>query len=748
MKSLAILFAFLVSALFTQACPTAIVSVEQSCNNYLFYLQETPQGNVIWDFGDGNTTTGGIEIFHEFATDGVYVISATFSGPECPETLMLSASVEVNCGAVNECPTEMWSGPGTECGVMNFEIGSFVDGEVVIWYPGDETGAVTGGHFFSHAYANPGTYTVCAIYSTPLCPDGVELCTQITVEDCNPSLCPTAIVAESIDCDSYVFHVTDIDNAEVVWNFGDGDTLVGGVNADHSWAANGVYIVTAEVNAPDCPIMPPISVITLVYTIEVNCVSEPICPTEIWAFETAECNIMEFELNTFSEGTVIWYPGDESGPVEGGQYFTHTYEFPGIYTVCAYYTGPSCPDGIELCTNVVITECNTQCNDVILGIDSYVQDGGTTALIYNIFNAASGMIAANGEALYTLDDPFFDAALCLPDGCYYLSIDNNQPIMPGQNLDIFLTMNGMNLLETAEIIYQDDISITYFFGVNSDCVGQPECFASFETVYTNTPGHVEFINSSSFSGVGEFSWDYGNGTVGDTFGGNVQYETNGVYTVCLTVTSGTCQNTYCDYVVIENMEVPCQFNEFDVIVEANYFEPMTELLEFAVSVPLGPVVQLYVETNGMMNDTLSLCIPDGCYEVSINSAIPVQALSIICSFEGENIQQLGDLQLLIGETSSVAAIGVNMDCSIGVEEEQIQTVNAYPNPASDNIQFSSNKSITCIEVFDLTGKCILSTKPNQLQTQLNTADWSSGLYVAHITCDGRKERKRFEVVKG
>jgi hypothetical protein len=53
--------------------------------------------------------------------------------------------VEVNCGIVNECPTEIWSGAGTECGVMNFEIGSFVEGENVTWFPGDGSGICVDG---------------------------------------------------------------------------------------------------------------------------------------------------------------------------------------------------------------------------------------------------------------------------------------------------------------------------------------------------------------------------------------------------------------------------------------------------------------------------------------------------------------------------------------------------------------------------------------------------------------------------
>jgi hypothetical protein len=96
----------------SNACPTALNIVQQSCSNYGFYLSDTPVGNVIWNFGDGTNTTGGIEIVHNYTENGVYEVTATYSGPECPETLTLTTTVEVNCGVVNECPTEIWSGAG------------------------------------------------------------------------------------------------------------------------------------------------------------------------------------------------------------------------------------------------------------------------------------------------------------------------------------------------------------------------------------------------------------------------------------------------------------------------------------------------------------------------------------------------------------------------------------------------------------------------------------------------------------
>ncbi|MFM7726569.1 MAG: PKD domain-containing protein, partial [Flavobacteriales bacterium] len=218
----------------TYACPTSLNVSEQSCGNYVFYLAETPVGNVIWDFGDGNTTTGSIEIQHDYADDGVYVVSAIFSGPECPETIMLYATVEVNCGIEN---------------------------------------------------------------------------------------CPAFIDVESIDCDSYLFSLDGVETGEVAWDFGDGITENSSVTADHSYAENGVYIITAVYNGPACPMA-----WTNVLTVQVNCAPETECPTEIWSGPGANCGVMNFEIGSFVQGeNVVWYPGDETGAVTGGHFFSHQY---------------------------------------------------------------------------------------------------------------------------------------------------------------------------------------------------------------------------------------------------------------------------------------------------------------------------------------------------------------------------------------------------------------------------------------
>jgi PKD repeat protein len=660
-KSLLASFLGVFLSIATYACPTALNVIEQSCNNYVFYLAETPVGNVMWDFGDGSTTTGSIEIQHQYAANGSYVVSATFSGPDCPDTITLLAFIEVSCGEVN--------------------------------------------------------------------------------------LCPTGIVAEAIDCDNYVLHVQGIDNADVSWAFGDGSNENGGIIVDHTWQENGVYVVTAEINAPQCPIMPPIGIITMRDTIYVECTPAVECPTEIWSGASAECGVINFEIGSFVEGeNVTWFTGDNSGPQQGGHFFSHTYVAAGTYDVCAFYTSPLCPNGVELCTTIIVEPCEQPCNDIGFGIDSYVLDGGTPWLTYMISNVETGMLVTSGFAQYTENDPYFDTSLCLPDGCYYLTIDNNNPLIIGQGVNIFFILNSVNLMENATIVFQDNVAIRFLIGVNTNC-GEPIlCETAFVPLPTNTPGHVEFINNSVYSGNAEFLWEYGDGQTSTDFSGNVQYESNGVYNACLTITTVNCTYSSCQTVVVDNMESACAFNEVTIISEAIYLNPVIEeVYQLTIANGTMPIHEWTFISSGYMIDTLQICLPEGCYNVSLYSPFPIQAMSFTCDISGPGIQLLGDLQLNVSDSFTSAVIGVNMNCTIDVEEIIATDVRAFPNPATDNIQITSKEIIEHIEIFDMTGKRVATLNSNQSQVQFNTSAWSNGLYVAHVICEGKAERVTFEV---
>ncbi|MDZ4824672.1 MAG: PKD domain-containing protein [Flavobacteriales bacterium] len=398
------------------------------CEYLILQAFEFPEGAVVhWSqngemVNEGNVTTFILE-------PGENQICAWYEFEGC---------VQEWCETYNgceddNCPDAIWFDEGELCGVMQFEIGSFSAGENVQWWFGDSNEQVEGGHFITHLYEEPGEYFVCAFYTSNDCPDGVELCTEIFVEECgepcdaflsadmvncnhwtfnldaefyNTNIywsfddgtegtwggleinhefgpgtyevcaswnseecgeqqecitivvegcdndCPDYIIAEQIDCNSFLFHIEGVDGGDVEWHFGDGGSENSGPSADHSYEEGGYYIVTATFSNENC------EGVTLVYTVWVDCENTNDCPDEIWWGEGDLCGVIQFEIGSYVQGeSVVWYPGDETGAQEGGHFWVHTYAEPGVYTVCAWYTSPLCPNGVELCTEIIVESC-------------------------------------------------------------------------------------------------------------------------------------------------------------------------------------------------------------------------------------------------------------------------------------------------------------------------------------------------------------------------------------------------------
>ncbi|MFM9984000.1 MAG: PKD domain-containing protein [Flavobacteriales bacterium] len=814
-------------------CPSVINGQALDCNSYIFNIVGVETGNVIWEFGDGSGEISSVYADHSYAENGVYIITAQYSGPGCPNGINIYYTINVQCETGTECPSEIWSGAGEGCGVMNFEIGSFVEGEAVTWYPGDETGAVETGHFFSHTYAEPGSYTVCAFYTSPACPNGVELCTNIVVENCNN--CPTTIVYEYNCPDGTIaFHVANWPElAPINWVY-NGQSISSDNNFIVLEIVEGpgyICAYSAGMEEEGC------NQVCLEMNFQCN---ENTCPTEIWSGAGEDCGVMNFEIGNYVEGeAVTWYPGDETGAVETGHFFSHTYAEPGEYTVCAYYTSSNCPDGIELCTTIVVEACEPSCTDIIIGLDSYINNGGpsvaywsiyslddisidegvsqyseqdpyfdfsecledgcyvlvveglgvantetfgifitnngesivqsvevandnlvyiifgvnsdcvvectpsslmfvsftagggTPGVAYSLTNTTSNEIVASGQAEFNGDFQTYFTEMCLEDGCYSFQFDSSFPIAAGQGLEYQLLVDGENVLTEANVTYFDNYAMMFEFGINSDC-SEPSCEASFEPIFTNTPGHIEFQNTSTYDGAAEWHWDYGNGVTSDGQSGNVWYESNGVYLVCLTITTEGCTDTYCESITVSNMETGCELNEVTITITSEYANENTfDMIELLFNVNDITIEGLDITAyEGTV--VLTGCVPDGCYEVTAQAPegmeITADAINITVD-AGEASALLG---LNIENNSVSAELGINSDCGDGVDEKALAMFVVYPNPANEilTVRSSDNQKIDRLEIVDASGRVVMSM--NQT-TQLNVAQLASGCYYVKVT---------------
>lgn len=86
------------------------------------------------------------------------------------------------------------------------------------------------------------------------------------------------------------------------------------------------------------------------------------------------------------------------------------------------------------------------------------------------------------------------------------------------------------------------------------------CEAYYNYFFTNTPRTVEFQNWS-FSGgdpnTVTYSWDFGDNTVSTEANPTHTYQTDGWYTVSLTINQGSCSHTYSNYIWISTTNPDC-----------------------------------------------------------------------------------------------------------------------------------------------------------------------------------------------
>lgn len=86
--------------------------------------------------------------------------------------------------------------------------------------------------------------------------------------------------------------------------------------------------------------------------------------------------------------------------------------------------------------------------------------------------------------------------------------------------------------------------------------------------------------------------------------------------------------------------------------------------------------------------------------------------------------------------------------TLGIDEEDLESVSIYPNPFSDLVYINSRVDITKATVVDIMGKSVIEFKSKALESlkQLNLADLSKGVYFVRLESNQAKS-KSFKLVK-
>ncbi|MDR9487954.1 T9SS type A sorting domain-containing protein [Salibacter sp.] len=72
--------------------------------------------------------------------------------------------------------------------------------------------------------------------------------------------------------------------------------------------------------------------------------------------------------------------------------------------------------------------------------------------------------------------------------------------------------------------------------------------------------------------------------------------------------------------------------------------------------------------------------------------------------------------------------------SVG-EKADREELRLYPNPVGQNLRIDAENEVNLVEVMDITGKLVLTVRPDSKFVTIETADWNNGLYLVKVSLD-------------
>jgi len=290
----------------------------------------TPIGSWLWDFGDGNTSTLQNPT-HTYTLPGDYTVTLVIvNAANCTDLLVQTdfISIEALPNAAISANNTIGCTPPL---AVQFNA-SNPPGSVHSWDFGDGTNSTLPNP--AHSYNSNGSFTVTHIVTTPLgCTDTVVETNLIDIGQPTASL---QVTSNTICPNGSVGFVCGLTNlTSINWDFGDGSTLSGSCNPTHAYSTPGLYNVSATmIDNSGCTINATTSI-----TVALPPVADFSSPDTFLCDGTTAT----FTANTPSAVTWAWDFGDNT--TGAGSTVSHTYAFPGIYTVTLLVTdGNGCTD--------------------------------------------------------------------------------------------------------------------------------------------------------------------------------------------------------------------------------------------------------------------------------------------------------------------------------------------------------------------------------------------------------------------
>lgn len=205
----------------------------------------TDVNSILWDFGDGTTSTDTLPS-HTYAAEGTYTVTLTLTDFECGPGIT-QGSVTVTGGGTTAPAPEAGFEPSTTLGcaplTVTFDNTSvnavayqwIIDGVTPSLYTTEDPGPIT--------FTQPGFYTVRLEAENA---DGVEDVTEVTIEvqDVPVADFDAQVNGTTVSITNLSYPATTLID-QVSWDFGDGNTSSSVSSGfSHVYAAPGIYTIT------------------------------------------------------------------------------------------------------------------------------------------------------------------------------------------------------------------------------------------------------------------------------------------------------------------------------------------------------------------------------------------------------------------------------------------------------------------------------------------------------------------------
>lgn len=397
-----------------------------------------------------------------------------------------------------------------------------------------------------------------------------------------------------------------------------------------------------------------------------------------------------------------WTFGDMSSIVVVGGNMTHTYTIAGTYQVCLTIT-----DTVNTCTN-------TFCDSVTVLVACLGFNTSVTSVDESAPAACDGSavgVVSGGTAPYT----------------YSWSNSATTPSISNLCAGTYtLTATDMNACVSYDIIT-----------INSPVV----CTANF--TYAVVGNTVNLLNTSSDTLTSTFNWNFGDANTSSlTNPGTHTYTSAGTYTILLAM-----GNTFlgCSDSIFQTITVggPTSCATTFTMVQDSF-----NLLQWYVYPTItGQAPFTYLWDFGDTT-TSTLAYPTHNYSNTSHHIVCLTVTDANLCVSTFCDSSMAHRMTAEAYASSGMQFLTVVNVADGIQEQNEIHASVFPNPVTDLITVSFNKSVSgTIRITDLAGKTVYEIAMNGVQKQIDLSFLSQGIYSINLSGDNVNWNKKIAVVR-